>query len=492
MVQRIFWLSSVIFVLSAWLVWHTAAPARVDSGVLQVAWQADQTWTVPGLAVRWDASVEQLSIHDNQSQAWASSPGQSWLGAGYVDEAKTVGLRNARNPMRQLVLCSSPSWTQMEVMDGAGNAYLRLNGTLHCALEDTLPVVLDMHPLPQGGVSLQWAIDGPVEFSFLDFERAENERFSGFGAQTKALSVSAGRKIMQPRSASSPVVDATAQPKPAHSWDDPLTEQSDAGAWPVVMSTASRALLAEADGSLVLDLQVPNEVRIESWGGAGGQVSVRADASPKALSTWIYSLQSGPQGLPGWASAQAIVGTSRRGTELDALLLDLQAMDTPVSQVLLERAGQPMAWLDWPTDSQSAGTVPLPGAFPHPGQPWPPMVTLPDLTAGWGPQSGLQGSLTALLAAGVSGMSIVHAPVGGTRQAQQLWWRSGRSGELFLRWLELNTFTAWLRLHEGDVPAAHFQMTDSAGGQVHFYRMAKLYEGLASYRTRLTEEAVEH
>lgn len=120
------------------------------------------------------------------------------------------------------------------------------------------------------------------------------------------------------------------------------------------------------------------------------------------------------------------------------------------------------------------------------------MVSTGHHATAWGPSTGLQASLAALLSGGVSGLTVAHSPVGGTWTSSRLWWPRYRDAELFLRWLELSTFTGWLRLHEGDQPGQHYQVTDSVSGQIHFDRLARLYEALFPYRRQLMQEAAAH
>lgn len=121
----------------------------------------------------------------------------------------------------------------------------------------------------------------------------------------------------------------------------------------------------------------------------------------------------------------------------------------------------------------------------------PPIVSTGRQQTSWGPQAGLKASLNALLSGGISGFTVSHSLVGGSLAADQLWLQRPRSMELFLRWLELNTFTAWLRLHEGEQPGVNYQVDDSVSGRVHFDRMARLFSALHPYRESLMVEARE-
>ncbi len=163
----------------------------------------------------------------------------------------------------------------------------------------------------------------------------------------------------------------------------------------------------------------------------------------------------------------------------------------PDSERLKDELAAGRRWQDW----QLGRAMPVISRL----EPWPEqpagarsgMVATGHHATAWGPSTGLQASLAAMLSGGVSGLTVAHSPVGGTWTSNRLWWPRHRDPELFLRWLELSTFTGWMRLHEGDQPARHYQVTDSVSGRVHFDRLARLYEVLFPYRRNLMREASE-
>lgn len=164
--------------------------------------------------------------------------------------------------------------------------------------------------------------------------------------------------------------------------------------------------------------------------------------------------------------------------------------ELPQAAAWSAREARQRDWLEW----QQAQAEPFAIArepMPADNQRRPEALLSGLNTTSWGARTGLQASLTALLSGGVSGLTVAHNPVGGTATASQLWWSEPRDTELFLRWLELNTFTSLLRLHEGDQPHRHVQVTDSVGTRIHFDRLARLYEGLFPYRQQLMQEAAE-
>lgn len=444
--QRLIWLICLIVALFIILVWYTTTPRWVDSGELSVIWSENQSWQLEGAVVRWDAASEQLSIHHNQTPVWASSPGQPWLNA-----AIPLGDLNdgavARGVLHQLVdLCSSQNWTDART---EGTSRLVLAGELHCGA-GSLPVTFGVTVRDDHVLQIDWQVEHveltsstgePIELAatLLDFSMADDEAFFGFGPQTGGWNRRGERVAL------------------------PLNERpdfSDSVSGHLVLTSTGRALVLPAGTQKFFDLRSTETARLETWHQSSGALTLYQGSDPAATMTRMAEIMGRMTGLPERIHRFADPGDALRNAP---------ASEFPNSS--------------WPeNDVWSGQEEPLTRSMVH---------EIGPLETGWGPQRGLQGSLMALLNGGVSGVSVAYSLVGGTEMAEQLWWQKPRSMELFLRWLELNTFTAWLRLSEGDLPDEHFQITDSIAGEVHFDRLAALYHTLAPYREQLMTDASE-
>lgn len=116
-----------------------------------------------------------------------------------------------------------------------------------------------------------------------------------------------------------------------------------------------------------------------------------------------------------------------------------------------------------------------------------PLFWLGDQMVSWDAHDGLQSALTGLLSGGLSGIAVNHSDAGGYTSVAGL--GLTRSRELLFRWLELNTFSAVLRTHEGNEPAANAQIYDDAETLAFFDRCARIYAALFSERQRLLDQA---
>lgn len=116
-----------------------------------------------------------------------------------------------------------------------------------------------------------------------------------------------------------------------------------------------------------------------------------------------------------------------------------------------------------------------------------PLFWLGDQMVSWDAHDGLQSALTGLLSGGLSGIAVNHSDAGGYTSVAEL--GLTRSRELLFRWLELNTFSALLRTHEGNQPAANAQIYDDAETLAFFDRCARMYAALFSERQRLLDQA---
>ena len=119
---------------------------------------------------------------------------------------------------------------------------------------------------------------------------------------------------------------------------------------------------------------------------------------------------------------------------------------------------------------------------------------LGDQLQSWDEYDGIKTAVVGLLSGGVSGFSLLHSDTGGYVVLElDLMGKTfpviARTPELFMRWIELNAFTAVFRTHEGLDPAVSAQFDTNADTLAHMQRFGKVYKGLALYRKRLVVEA---
>lgn len=115
-----------------------------------------------------------------------------------------------------------------------------------------------------------------------------------------------------------------------------------------------------------------------------------------------------------------------------------------------------------------------------------PLFWLGDQTVDWSPEDGLHSALKGLISGGLSGITVNHSDSGGYTSVSQL--GLTRSQELLARWLELNTFSALLRSHEGNQPEANAQVYDPQMLS-HFARQARIFGLLFALRKQLLLQA---
>ncbi|HZV20265.1 MAG TPA: alpha-glucosidase [Hyphomicrobiales bacterium] len=119
---------------------------------------------------------------------------------------------------------------------------------------------------------------------------------------------------------------------------------------------------------------------------------------------------------------------------------------------------------------------------------------LGDQIQSWDRYDGIKTAVVGLLSGGISGFSLLHSDTGGyvvlsLDVAGKKVPIFARTPELFMRWIELNAFTAVFRTHEGLDPAASAQFDTNAQTLDHMRRFGNIYKGLALYRKQLVAEA---
>ncbi len=112
-----------------------------------------------------------------------------------------------------------------------------------------------------------------------------------------------------------------------------------------------------------------------------------------------------------------------------------------------------------------------------------------DQLTTWDKYDGMTSALHGLINAGLSGVAYVHSDIGGYTALSRFGLGYSRERELLLRWIELSAFTALLRTHEGNAPAANAQVYDDDGTIDQAARFSKVYAALAPYRAELAEDA---
>lgn len=119
------------------------------------------------------------------------------------------------------------------------------------------------------------------------------------------------------------------------------------------------------------------------------------------------------------------------------------------------------------------------------------MFWLGDQMVSWDVLDGLHSSLIALLSSGVSGATLNHSDVGGYTSIDVPLIRFMRSEELLIRWMELNTFTAAFRTHEGNLPDKSLQVFSNENLLKSFSHFSHVFAELFNYRKDVLKEASE-
>jgi len=114
-----------------------------------------------------------------------------------------------------------------------------------------------------------------------------------------------------------------------------------------------------------------------------------------------------------------------------------------------------------------------------------------DQLPSWDDKDGLKSTITGLLTAGLSGMSILHSDIGGytTTNYPGTKCSYSRSGELQRRWAEASAFTSAFRSHEGTYPPGSHQVYTDADTIRHFSYFAKVFAAWQPLRKALMIEA---
>ena len=115
---------------------------------------------------------------------------------------------------------------------------------------------------------------------------------------------------------------------------------------------------------------------------------------------------------------------------------------------------------------------------------------LGDQLVSWDEHDGLKSSITALISAGLSGQTINHSDVGGyISMTFPFMPNLIRTRELMKRWTELNTFTSFLRTHEGTNPELGIQFDTDDDILKFFAYYSRVFKELFLYRKAVFKEA---
>lgn len=109
-----------------------------------------------------------------------------------------------------------------------------------------------------------------------------------------------------------------------------------------------------------------------------------------------------------------------------------------------------------------------------------------DAVMRWGGSDGLRSMVPAALSFGLSGFPYWHAEVAGYVQADL---SRDQERELWLRWLQLATWTSLLRDHLGDQPRAPIEVWSDEGTVQAFRVAARMHASLVPYLYSVAAEA---
>ncbi len=98
---------------------------------------------------------------------------------------------------------------------------------------------------------------------------------------------------------------------------------------------------------------------------------------------------------------------------------------------------------------------------------------------------GLASVIPAALSSGICGNPYSHSDIGGYTTLHGL----KRTKELLLRWCEMNTFTPFMRTHEGNRPDDNIQFDNDLETLQFFAKMTNIYVHLSPYMKKIVKEA---
>ena len=114
----------------------------------------------------------------------------------------------------------------------------------------------------------------------------------------------------------------------------------------------------------------------------------------------------------------------------------------------------------------------------------------------WDEHDGFKTAILAMTTSGMSGLSLNHSDIGGYVSISLPLAGSNigvytRSNELLNRWLEMNTFSPFLRTHDGIVPGVNSQFYSDPKNIELFSYFSRVYTALFDYRKEVFAEAYD-
>ncbi len=120
------------------------------------------------------------------------------------------------------------------------------------------------------------------------------------------------------------------------------------------------------------------------------------------------------------------------------------------------------------------------------------MFWLGDQMTTWDNRDGIKTALYGLLSGGFSGFSLNHSDIGGYVSFKiPIIGNFLATKELYLRWIEMNAFTAAFRTHEGLKPKDNWQVDRDEETLKFFSKFSRVFASLKDYRKELFKEAEE-
>jgi alpha-glucosidase len=110
-----------------------------------------------------------------------------------------------------------------------------------------------------------------------------------------------------------------------------------------------------------------------------------------------------------------------------------------------------------------------------------------DQNVDWSLDDGLPSVIPAALSLGLTGHGLHHSDIGGFTSIYGV----KRTKELFMRWVELATFSPVMRTHEGNRPAENWQFDSDNETLLHLAKMTKIHKILKPYLKDVVFENAE-
>lgn len=450
--RRLLWLACLLLVLFSILLWRATSPTWVELGEVRTNWPLSEHWQLADYDIHWDVEQRQWRVMTSDGVVWESQPGKPWLGG--ARQLAPITLRQAQFGLarNQVQVCARQVWESVELVE---RRVLAL-GTFYCG-DDALPVEFSISVDAQQRLVLAWATSDDLALTYLESQLLNEELLFGFGVQSVSPALQGQRTLG--RSELLPEL-------PAEAW----VADGDHADFPI-LSNALRGWLVRGGSTRVLDLTQEKRWRLENW-ASSGEVRLAVANTPRQLASRLLP-DSEPMELPDWFGRYPVLPIE--GTVQTSQWLPLARHSTPLNLVVAD----PEA------------------VTPETGQPAlvGPLTALPssfDAVAGWR-EYGLGSMVSAMLSYGLLGEPLRYSALGGSMPQEGQWRVEPRSKELYMRWLELNTFAPVLNLYDGLPAGGHFRLlADDESAHIHVARLAGVHEALWSYRRRILADAVEH